>query len=110
MANYSGLLVRILVRILSIAPPLPPPPPHPGQLQPEQDAKYLFDLVFENSEMGRIHFGCRDDAERQSWIEWMVRGTGQSLPTQQQGVQEVVRGQWKVLEIAVLNIDLKIVF
>ena len=61
-----------------------------GQFQGEQDAHYLFDLVFENSEMGRIHFGCRDDDERQSWMEWMVRGTGQTLLTQQNGV---VRGQ-----------------
>ena len=65
----------------------------PGQLQNDVDAKYLFDLVFDNSELGRVHFGCRDDVERQSWIEWMVRGTGQTNQPQQLGVAEVIRGQ-----------------
>ena len=42
--------------------------------------------------MGRIHFGCRDDIERQSWVEWMVRGTGQNFQPQQLGAEEVVKG------------------
>ena len=51
--------------------------------------------------MGCIHFGCRDEAERQSWIEWMVRGTGQSSQPQQLGTAEVMKNKSKMTNMVV---------
>ena len=45
--------------------------------------KYMFVLVSETAEMRRLRFGCHDDSERQKWVQWMVRATGQKAQPQQ---------------------------
>lgn len=42
------------------------------------DADHQGSLFMLVSEAGRIYFGCRDDLERESWVQWIVRATGQS--------------------------------
>ena len=42
----------------------------------------MFVMVSEVSEIGRIRFGCRDDQERQGWMQWLVRATGQNYEPQ----------------------------
>lgn len=44
--------------------------------------QYKFVLL---SEEGKLRFGCRDNADRQVWVQWIYRATGQShQPTMEQ--------------------------
>ena len=43
----------------------------------------MFVLVSEESEVGRIRFGCRDNTERDSWMKWLARATGQNFEPSQ---------------------------
>ena len=36
---------------------------------------YKFVLI---SEEGKLRFACRDDLDRQAWVQWIYRATGQS--------------------------------
>ncbi|XP_064386073.1 calcium-dependent secretion activator 2-like isoform X3 [Halichondria panicea] len=39
----------------------------------------MFVLASEESEVGRIRYGCRDTTERDSWMKWLARATGQTI-------------------------------
>ena len=48
----------------------------------DPEATVMFVLVSEESEVGRIQFGCRDNTDRESWMKWLVRATGQNFDPQ----------------------------
>ena len=52
---------------------------HPLTHSPEdipqgQDSRYLFQL---SSNRGTVRLGCRDKQEREGWMQWMTRASGQ---------------------------------
>ena len=53
----------------------------------------MFVLVAETAEMGRLRFGCRDDSDRQSWVKWLVRATGQTDKPQNDTQDEQYDGE-----------------
>ena len=53
----------------------------------------MFVLVAETAEMGRLRFGCRDDGDRQSWVKWLVRATGQTDKPQNDTQDEQYDGE-----------------
>ena len=53
----------------------------------------MFVLVAETAEMGRLRFGCRDDSDRQSWVKWLVRATGQTDKPQNDIQEEQCDGE-----------------
>ena len=52
----------------------------------------MFVLASEESEVGRIRYGCRDTTERDSWMKWLARATGQTIEPIQSNL-DVRRGQ-----------------
>ena len=42
-----------------------------------EESKYLFILNL-SSEKGQIRFGCVTSSEREQWLQWFTRATGQT--------------------------------
>ena len=71
----------------------PPTHTHTEKGLGDPDYKYMFVLVAETAEMGRLRFGCRDDSDRQSWVKWLVRATGQTDKPQNDTQDEQYDGE-----------------
>ena len=54
---------------------------HPDVQHADPVAKVMFVLCSEMLEV-RLRFSCRDDAERQDWIKWLMRATEQDFTPQ----------------------------
>ena len=76
----------------------------PDQRLEDPEATVMFVLVSEESEVGRIRFGCRDNTDRESWMKWMVRATGQNFDPQP-SVPEYHRGKYRSKKCLSLHVN-----